>query len=99
MPKVSRVAGLGVIKLAQASGRPIYPGAIASSRRLVLDNWDRTTINLPFSHIAGVAAPPINVPDDADEAVLEAHRQLLEERLNAATKRAYDLADRWRGGN
>jgi lysophospholipid acyltransferase (LPLAT)-like uncharacterized protein len=99
VPKVSRVAGLGVIKLAQASGRPIYPGAIATSRRLVLDNWDRTTINLPFSHIAGVAAPPINVPADADEAALEAHRQLLEERLNAATKRAYDLADRWRGGN
>jgi lysophospholipid acyltransferase (LPLAT)-like uncharacterized protein len=99
VPKVSRVAGLGVIKLAQASGRPIYPGAIATSRRLVLDNWDRTTINLPFSRVAGVAATPINVPADADDATLEAHRQLLEERLNAATQRAYDLVDRQRGGD
>jgi hypothetical protein len=46
-----------------------------------------------------VAAIPINVPADADEATLEAHRQLLEERLNAATQRAYDLVDRPRGGD
>jgi len=99
VPKVSRIAGLGVIKLAQASGRPIYPGAVATSRRFVLDNWDRTTINLPFSRAAGIAAPPINVPADADDATLEAHRQLLQERLNAATQRAYDLVDRRRGGD
>jgi len=48
VPKVARVAGLGIIKLAQASGRPIYPSAIATNRRIVLNNWDRTTINLPF---------------------------------------------------
>ncbi len=68
MPKVARVAGLGIIKLAQASGRPIYPSAIATSRRYVVDNWDRTTINLPFGRGAGVAAEPISVPADADDA-------------------------------
>jgi lysophospholipid acyltransferase (LPLAT)-like uncharacterized protein len=94
VPKVARVAGLGVVKLAQASGRPIYPSAIATSRRHVLHNWDRTTINLPFSRGAGVAAEPIYVPADADDAALEAARRLLEERLNAATIRAYDLVDR-----
>ena len=93
VPKVSRVAGLGVIKLAQATGRPIYPGAIATSRRVVLDNWDQTTINLPFSRVAGVAAQPIRVPEDADDAALETHRLLLEERLNAATNRAYEIVD------
>jgi lysophospholipid acyltransferase (LPLAT)-like uncharacterized protein len=94
VPKVARVAGLGIIKLAQASGRPIYPSAIATSRRIVLNNWDRTTINLPFSRGAGVAAEPLSVAPDADEAALEAARRLLEERLNAATQRAYDLVDR-----
>ena len=49
VPKVARVAGLGVVKLAQHSGRPIYPVAMASSRRIELDNWDRSAINLPFS--------------------------------------------------
>jgi lysophospholipid acyltransferase (LPLAT)-like uncharacterized protein len=94
VPKVARVAGLGIVKLAQASGRPIYPSAIATSRRYVVDNWDRTTINLPFSRGAGVAAEPIYIQPDADDAALEAARRLLEERLNAATIRAYDLVDR-----
>jgi lysophospholipid acyltransferase (LPLAT)-like uncharacterized protein len=97
VPKVARVAGLGIVKLASVSGRPIYPGAIATSRRIVLDNWDRTTINLPFSRGAGVAAEPIRVPPDADTAALEDARRLLEERLNAATRRAYDLVDQPRG--
>ena len=94
VPKVARVAGLGIIKLAQASGRPIYPSAIATSRRYVLDNWDRTTINLPFGRGAGVAAEPVSVPADADDAKLEAARYLLEKRLNAATQRAYELVDK-----
>ena len=34
VPKVSRVAGLGIVKLAQHSGRPIYPAAIATSSRI-----------------------------------------------------------------
>lgn len=94
VPKVARVAGLGIIKLAQMSGRPIYPSAIATSRRYVLDNWDRTTINLPFARGAGVAAEPLTVPRDADNVALEAARRSLEDRLNAATKRAYELVDR-----
>ncbi len=93
VPKVARVAGLGIIKLAQASGRPIYPSAIATSRRFVLDNWDRTTINLPFGRGAGGAAEPISVARDADDNALEAARHLLERRLNAATQRAYEMVD------
>ncbi len=99
VPKVARVAGLGIVKLAQASGRPIYPSAIATSRRIVLDNWDRTTINLPFGRGAGVAAEPVSVPHDADDTALEAARRLLEDRLNTATQRAYELVDKpGRGG-
>jgi lysophospholipid acyltransferase (LPLAT)-like uncharacterized protein len=98
VPKVARIAGLGIIKLAQASGRPIYPSAIATNRRVVLNNWDRTTINLPFGRGAGVAAEPLTVPRDADDNALEAARCLLEERLNAATQRAYAIVDRTPGG-
>jgi lysophospholipid acyltransferase (LPLAT)-like uncharacterized protein len=94
VPKVARVAGLGIIKLAQVSGRPIYPSAIATSRRIVLNNWDRTTINLPFARGAGIAAEPLHVAADADAAALEAARCLLEERLNSATQRAYEVVDK-----
>ncbi len=94
VPKVARVAGLGIIKLAQASGRPIYGAAFATSRRVVLDNWDRTTINLPFSRGAAVIAEPVRVPAAADAEELEACRRLLEDRLTAATRRAYEVVDR-----
>jgi len=93
VPKVARVAGLGVIKLAQYSGRPILPIAIASSRRKVLDNWDRSAVNLPFGRTGLVAGDPVVVPRDADATTLEAARQRVESELNRATARAYEIAD------
>jgi lysophospholipid acyltransferase (LPLAT)-like uncharacterized protein len=97
VPKIARVAGFGVIKLAQYSGRLICPVAIASSRRIDLNNWDRSAINLPFSRIGFVGAEPIQVPEDADETRLEECRQALESALNAATDRAYAIVDDRRG--
>jgi hypothetical protein len=94
VPKVSRVAGLGIVKLAQHSGRPIYAAAIASSHRIELKNWDRTAINLPFSRIALVAGGPIYVPRVADDAALEVARQQVERELNRVTARAYAIVDR-----
>jgi lysophospholipid acyltransferase (LPLAT)-like uncharacterized protein len=93
VPKVARVAGMGVVKLAQYSGRPIYPIAVASSRRIVLDNWDRSAVNLPFSRMGLVAGQPIYVPREADDATLEAARQQVEHELNRVTGRAYEIAD------
>ena len=94
VPKVSRVAGLGVVKLAQHSGRPIYAVAVASSRRIELDNWDKTAVNLPFSRIAMVASEAIYVPSNANDTALETARQFVESELNRLTKRAYDIVDR-----
>ena len=94
VPKIARVAGIGIIKLAQLSGRTILPAALVTSRRKVLDNWDRTSINLPFSRLAMVAGDTITVPSDADGDTLEARRRLLETSLNRATVRAHALADR-----
>jgi lysophospholipid acyltransferase (LPLAT)-like uncharacterized protein len=98
VPKVSRVVGPGIIRLARDSGRAIYPVAIASSRRKVVDNWDRSTINLPFSLIAGVVGDPIRVAADADSDALEAARIALEKALNEVTDRAYATADGNKGG-
>jgi lysophospholipid acyltransferase (LPLAT)-like uncharacterized protein len=93
VPKVARVAGLGAVKLAQLSGRPLYAVAIASSRRKELDNWDRTAINLPFGRVVVAASEPIRVAADADDAALEAARRQVEDELNAQTRRAYAMAD------
>ena len=94
VPKVSRIAGMGVVKLAQYSGRPIYPVAMASSRRLELDSWDRAAVNLPFSRMGMVGGEPIFVPRASDDAALEGLRQKVENELNRVTARAYAIADR-----
>src|SRR5215467_13673227 len=91
VPKVARVAGLGIVKLAQFSGRPIYPVAVATSRRIVLRNWDRSTINLPFGRISIVSTDPVMVPADADATLMERCRTVVEQRLSRATERAYEI--------
>jgi lysophospholipid acyltransferase (LPLAT)-like uncharacterized protein len=94
VPKVSRVAGMGVVKLAQHSGLPIYPVAIASHHRINFNNWDRSAFNLPFSRMGLVVGQVIYVARDADNPALEAARQLVESELNRVTARAYEIADR-----
>lgn len=89
-----RDAGLGVVLLAKLSGRPIYPAALATTRRKVLEkSWDKTTINLPFGRSALVAADPIFVAADADEAEMERKRRELTDALNTATAEAYQTVD------
>jgi lysophospholipid acyltransferase (LPLAT)-like uncharacterized protein len=89
VPKRSRVAGLGIIMLARESGRPIMPFAMVTSRFIRLNNWDRTTINLPFGRGALVGIEEIVVPPDADAETMEKLRSRLEAYLNEATRRAY----------
>ena len=89
---ISRKAGLGIITLAQRSGRPIVPLAIASSRRHVFKNsWDRAALNLPFGRSAICAGDLIWVKADADAQELEASRVSLENEMNRVTERAYYL--------
>jgi lysophospholipid acyltransferase (LPLAT)-like uncharacterized protein len=94
VPKRSRIAGLGIIMLARESGRPIMPFAMATSRFIRFNNWDRTTINLPFGRGALVGIDPILVPPDADAETMENLRVLLETYLNEATRRAYEQVGR-----
>jgi lysophospholipid acyltransferase (LPLAT)-like uncharacterized protein len=98
VPKVSRVAGLGIIKLARESQRPIYGAAIATSRRIEFNNWDRSAMNLPFSRGAIVVTEAIRVPPGAEDSTMEKLRQDVENALNEATKRAYAIVDRKEDG-
>jgi lysophospholipid acyltransferase (LPLAT)-like uncharacterized protein len=88
VPKVARVVGRGVVRLARASGRPILPIAITTNWRIVLRNWDRTTLSLPFSRGACVMGEPIYVARDADEQRQEAAREGVQRSLDAITARA-----------
>jgi lysophospholipid acyltransferase (LPLAT)-like uncharacterized protein len=94
VPKISRIAGLGVVTVARYSGRPIYPIAIATRTRVLAKSWDRASIHLPFGPVAMVVGEGVHVDADADQAALEAARQLVETRLNQATARAEELVGR-----
>jgi lysophospholipid acyltransferase (LPLAT)-like uncharacterized protein len=95
VPKISRRAGLGVVSIAKHSGRPIYPAAIATSRRIVMKrSWDKSSMHLPFGHVAIVVEAPVIVAADADNAALERARAEVEEKLNRVTARAEVLVGR-----
>ena len=99
VPKRSRIVGLGIIMLARESGRPIMPSAMATSRYIRLNNWDRTTINLPFGRGALIGVEEVYVPSDADAEKMEELRLKLEAILNEATRRAYAMVGRPEGAD
>ena len=97
VPKISRVAGHGVVTVARYSGRPICPIAIATRNRILAKSWDRESIHLPFGPLAMVVGEGIHVPADADNAALDAARQLVQTRLEQVTARAEELVGRTGG--
>lgn len=70
------------------------PFAMVTSRFIRLKNWDSTTINLPFGRGALVGIKEINVPRDADAAMMEEARLDLEATLNECMRRAYEIVGR-----
>ncbi len=90
----ARQAGIGIVQLAKHSGRPILPVAVATSRSIELNSWDKASVNLPFGRGAIAAGELIWVPGEAEEEALEAYRRQVEDGLNAVTTRAYELVGR-----
>ncbi len=94
VPKISRVAGLGVVTVAKYSGRPIYPIAIATRNRVLANSWDRASIHLPFGPAAMVVGDGVHVAAEADDDALDAARKLVQQRLDAVTARAEEIVGR-----
>ncbi|HMM13310.1 MAG TPA: lysophospholipid acyltransferase family protein [Parvibaculum sp.] len=93
-PGPARRAGDGIVMLARLSGCPIVPVAATTRARVQLNNWDKFTINLPFSKGALVWGEPIYVARDADPETLEDARRRVEEGLNAVTAEADQIVGR-----
>jgi hypothetical protein len=91
VPKIARVCGLGIVTLAQRSGRPVVPVAVVTSRRIGFGSWDRASVGLPFGRGAMVLGDPIHVAADADAAALEAARRAVQAGLDRVHARAYAL--------
>jgi hypothetical protein len=78
-PKGPRyVAKMGAVLLAKKSGCPILPFTITPVKYWHVNSWDKFQVPWPFTKARVVIAPPIHVPADADEALLEAKRDELQ---------------------
>ena len=87
-PKGPRhVAKMGAVLLAKKTGQPVLPFNITPARYWAVNSWDRFQIPKPFSRARVIIAPPIFVPSDASEDVLEAKREELQRILDEMTRR------------
>ena len=81
-PKGPRyVAKMGAVMLAKKSGQPIVPVTMALERYWTTPSWDLFQIPKPFTRARVYVARPIYVPPDADEKLLAAKRDELQQTL------------------
>jgi len=79
------VAKHGVVHLGRMVGVPIIPLSYGASRCWQVRSWDGLVVPLPFARVCFVVGEPLQIQRDADEMMIEAARDELERRLNAAT--------------
>jgi lysophospholipid acyltransferase (LPLAT)-like uncharacterized protein len=82
------VASGGIVNLARLAGAPIIPIVCATSRRKILNSWDRFNLALPFGRGVFVWGEPIEIASDLDAAGIEQARRLVETRMNEMAQEA-----------
>ncbi len=89
-------AKMGAIILAKKTGFPILPFTItANSFWEAKKSWDAFQVPKPFTRARVLIAPPIYVPADADEELMQSKRDELQYALDNLNLRG----DRWRAAN
>jgi lysophospholipid acyltransferase (LPLAT)-like uncharacterized protein len=91
----ARVAQPGAVFLAGATGHPILPFHLESSRFWEMNSWDRTQVPKPFSRVALAIGAPLHVTGTA-EGTIEAARIDLERALGVLEAAAKDAVGRSR---
>lgn len=89
-------AKMGAVLLAKKTGNPVLPFTITPQKFwTVKKSWDQSQIPKPFTRAKVYIAPPIMVPSDADETLLESKREELQQALDELNRRG----DEWREGS
>jgi lysophospholipid acyltransferase (LPLAT)-like uncharacterized protein len=86
------VAKMGAVLLAKKSGHPIIPVSLTLARYWQAPSWDSFQVPKPFTRARVYVAPPIYVPADADENMLVAKRDELQQALDGLNERG----EQWR---
>jgi lysophospholipid acyltransferase (LPLAT)-like uncharacterized protein len=89
-PKGPRyVAKMGAVLLAKKTGNLILPFTITANRFWeAKKSWDRSQVPKPFARAHVLIAPPIYVPADSDEALLNSKRDELQNSLDELNRKA-----------
>jgi lysophospholipid acyltransferase (LPLAT)-like uncharacterized protein len=74
-----RKAAPGLAQLAALTGTPIMPCGAQTTRRIVLNSWDRMVIPRPFARAVIVCGPTIQVPRENWEAIVPVIEAALSE--------------------
>ena len=74
-------ASVGIVNLARLARVPVLPITYATSRRRMIDSWDRFHLALPFGRGVFLWGEPIEFPAEADAEGLERARRLIESRM------------------
>lgn len=94
-PKGPRyVAKMGAVLLAKKTGYPVLPFTVTCRNFWEAKSWDAFQLPKPFTRARVEIAPPIFVPPDADEQMLEAKRDELQHALDEINRRG----EQWRTG-
>ena len=93
-PKGPRhVAKMGAVLLAKKTGHPILSFTVMPKVFWTIrKSWDHTQIPKPFTRVRVELVPPLYVPADADEAMLETKREELQKSLDQINERG----EQWR---
>ena len=83
-----KVLKVGVVKIAQASGAPVYPSAVGINKCWIFKSWDKMILPRPFSKVVLVMGRPIFVPRELTAEETETWRQRLENAINEITAQA-----------
>ena len=75
------VASTGIVNVARLARAPVVPVVFATSRRRVMQTWDRMNVALPFGRGVFIWGEPIEIGNDLDDAGVERERQRIEARM------------------
>jgi lysophospholipid acyltransferase (LPLAT)-like uncharacterized protein len=85
---------MGAVLLAKKTGSPILPFTITPRRFWESKkSWDWFQVPLPFTRARVDIAPPIYVPPDADDKLLESKRDELQAALDEINRRGKEWAE------
>jgi hypothetical protein len=90
-PKGPRyVAKPGAVLLAKKTGHPVLPFCVTPAKCWIINSWDKFQLPKPFTRVLVTIAPPIFVPPDADDEIVNARQTELQAALDATVRHGED---------